>query len=310
MKKITVSIGIPAYNEEANIQRLVKALTKQTEKGFVIQEIIVIDDGSSDRTHDLLMSIKDKRVKIIKNKDREGQVYCQNLFFELIKSDIAVLVEADIVLGSQRYIEALVSPIIKDPSVGIVYGHARQLRSHTIIGKTLNLQTKVYQLLNTLRKAKITGRGGKALARVIFENLRWPRRVPEDSYLSLWAMKNQVKCVFARNAVTYYKCAQTMFDWLTQCQKIHSGKKALVKFFDSGVIASVYEESVFSIAVVAFIFLIANPLLFSVYLVMKVLSVIKITGGNFTDKWPIAVSTKSIDINLSFVSQSNSQGGI
>jgi len=55
MKKlITVSIGIPAYNEEANIGKLLSSLIKQKEAGFIIKEIIVVSDQSTDKTDEIV----------------------------------------------------------------------------------------------------------------------------------------------------------------------------------------------------------------------------------------------------------------
>ncbi len=51
MKKITtISIGIPAFNEAVTIKRLLRSVLAQKEKGFVLREIIVLCDGSTDGT--------------------------------------------------------------------------------------------------------------------------------------------------------------------------------------------------------------------------------------------------------------------
>ena len=49
MKKLRISIGIPAYNEGGNIARLLRSVLGQ-KKRELIDEIIVISDGSSDNT--------------------------------------------------------------------------------------------------------------------------------------------------------------------------------------------------------------------------------------------------------------------
>ena len=49
-KKLTVTIGIPAYNEEANVRNLLVSLLAQKETNFKLQEIIVVSDGSTDKT--------------------------------------------------------------------------------------------------------------------------------------------------------------------------------------------------------------------------------------------------------------------
>lgn len=49
MKKLSVSVGIPAYNEEQNIASLIFGILKQKVNNITLKEIIVISDGSTDK---------------------------------------------------------------------------------------------------------------------------------------------------------------------------------------------------------------------------------------------------------------------
>ncbi len=62
-----VSVLIPARNEEENIETCLKSLLKQDYPNF---EIIVLDDNSKDRTHEVVgaMAAKDQRIKLIKGE--------------------------------------------------------------------------------------------------------------------------------------------------------------------------------------------------------------------------------------------------
>lgn len=64
MKIPTVSVLMPVYNGEKYLKPALKSLFNQTLKNF---ELIVINDGSTDKTSDILNSIKDKRLKIVNN---------------------------------------------------------------------------------------------------------------------------------------------------------------------------------------------------------------------------------------------------
>jgi len=61
-----VSVITPVYNEEKNIERCLKSVLKQTYKKL---EIIVVDDGSTDRTLKITKTLK---VKVIKNEKNLG----------------------------------------------------------------------------------------------------------------------------------------------------------------------------------------------------------------------------------------------
>ena len=58
-----VSVIIPSYNREKTIERAVMSVLNQTYKDL---ELIVVDDCSKDNTVEVLKSIKDDRLKIIR----------------------------------------------------------------------------------------------------------------------------------------------------------------------------------------------------------------------------------------------------
>ena len=60
-----VSVIIPSYNREKTIKRAVESVLNQTYKDI---EVIVVDDCSSDKTIEILTSIKDKRFRCLRCK--------------------------------------------------------------------------------------------------------------------------------------------------------------------------------------------------------------------------------------------------
>lgn len=66
--KIDVSIGIPAYNEERNIGRLLTAILNQKTQSVNISQIVVVSSGSTDKTDFIVESFskEDDRVVLIK----------------------------------------------------------------------------------------------------------------------------------------------------------------------------------------------------------------------------------------------------
>ena len=67
-----LSIVIPCYNEEKYIENLLHELLKEVNP----HEIIVIDDFSSDNSIEKITSVKDKKIKIIKNNKNMGKGFC------------------------------------------------------------------------------------------------------------------------------------------------------------------------------------------------------------------------------------------
>ncbi len=105
-KKPLVSVVVPAYNAEAKIGRCIKSITAQSYESI---EIIAIDDGSIDKTYQILkeLSAKDKRIKPEKQKN-SGQAIARKNGVKKSKGKYVIFVDADDYIGKNR-IETLVA---------------------------------------------------------------------------------------------------------------------------------------------------------------------------------------------------------
>lgn len=101
-----VSVLIPAYNEEDRISDTIRGLTDIEE----IDEIIVINDGSTDNTVERAKKAGAKIVNI-KNNSGKGTALKEGLKF--VKNDIVVFLDADVGLSSKE-VKKLITPIIND----------------------------------------------------------------------------------------------------------------------------------------------------------------------------------------------------
>lgn len=96
MKKL--SVVIPTYNEEKNVDLLYKELSDVLSYMGKKYEILFIDDGSTDGTFKRLSEIreKDNNVKIIKFKRNFGQSAALKAGFDHARADIIVTIDADL----------------------------------------------------------------------------------------------------------------------------------------------------------------------------------------------------------------------
>ena len=96
---IGCSIGIMAYNEEANIARTLDAVLYQQGPSMRIEEIIVVASGCTDRTVPIVLEIalKEPRVHLCVQEKREGKASAINLFLKQATSPIVILIGADII---------------------------------------------------------------------------------------------------------------------------------------------------------------------------------------------------------------------
>lgn len=88
---MTVSVIIPAHNEEEYLEMCLKSVLNQTEKA---SEIIVVDNNSTDKTAEIAKKYNVKLVRELK----QGISYSRNKGFNSAKSDIIARCDADVLV--------------------------------------------------------------------------------------------------------------------------------------------------------------------------------------------------------------------
>lgn len=88
----SVSIIIPTYNKEDTIESTIKSLLGLSYPRPI--DIVVVDDGSTDRTPEILKSFN-KKIKVIKNNVNMGKGYSLNKALSRINTDLFACVDAD-----------------------------------------------------------------------------------------------------------------------------------------------------------------------------------------------------------------------
>lgn len=98
MKKPFFSIIIPARNEEETIEKSIRSILEQSFNDF---EIIVSNDGSTDKTESIVNNLikKDKRIKIINRAKGTSAAFARNKGAAIAKGKILVFLDADTVVN-------------------------------------------------------------------------------------------------------------------------------------------------------------------------------------------------------------------
>lgn len=93
-----VSIIIPVYNEEENVEALQNHLNKTLDQLKIDYEIIYVDDGSKDRSFALLenLATQDTRIKVIKFRKNHGQTAAMSAAIDVSNGEIIVPLDADL----------------------------------------------------------------------------------------------------------------------------------------------------------------------------------------------------------------------
>jgi cellulose synthase/poly-beta-1,6-N-acetylglucosamine synthase-like glycosyltransferase/peptidoglycan/xylan/chitin deacetylase (PgdA/CDA1 family) len=123
-----VTIVVPAFNERLGIEACVRSLTSLNYPDY---EVIVVDDGSTDDTGEIVCSLHLDRVKLIR-KENGGKPSALNTGIAAARHEILVLVDGDTVFEPNTLRE-LVKPFA-DPEVGAVSGNTKVGNRQGLLG--------------------------------------------------------------------------------------------------------------------------------------------------------------------------------
>ena len=87
-----VSIIMPSYNTGKFIQETINSVKNQTYNNW---ELIIVDDGSTDNTDEVVRAIKDDRIKYIKNKVNKGAAISRNIALREAKGKWIAFLDSD-----------------------------------------------------------------------------------------------------------------------------------------------------------------------------------------------------------------------
>ncbi|SET25538.1 Glycosyl transferase family 2 [Salinibacillus kushneri] len=99
MGKPLVTVFIPMYNCEGYIGQALESILNQT---YANLEILLIDDGSTDQTVEIVTKYNDNRIKLIQNKENKGIPYTRNLGVEQANGKYMAIMDSDDIALSNR----------------------------------------------------------------------------------------------------------------------------------------------------------------------------------------------------------------
>ena len=148
----TVTVILPAYNEAAGIEAAVRSLAGGD---YPAHEVIVVDDGSTDGTSEIVESLDLPGVRVIRQPN-SGKAAALNAGLAVAAGDVIVTVDAD-TLFEEQSLRRLVQPF-SDRSVGATAGNTKVGNRRGLLGlwqhidyvTGFNLDRRLYDVLRCM----------------------------------------------------------------------------------------------------------------------------------------------------------------
>lgn len=145
-----LSVVIPCYNEEATIQALINLVLASP----WVAEVIVVDDGSKDRSREILATVNDPKVRVVLHEVNKGKGAALRTGFQHANSEFVIVQDADLEYDPSEY--PLVLEPLLDDRADVVFGsrflsgrpHRVLYFWHSLGNKFLTLMSNMFTDLN------------------------------------------------------------------------------------------------------------------------------------------------------------------
>ena len=113
-----VSVIIPTYNRAHLVGRAIRSVLNQTYQDF---EIIVVDDGSTDNTEEVVKSFNDPRIRYIRHEENKGAAAARNTGIKAAKGKFIAFQDSDDEWLPKKLEKQMEAFDNASPKVGVVY---------------------------------------------------------------------------------------------------------------------------------------------------------------------------------------------
>lgn len=218
-KRLRVTLGIFAHNEEKNVEATLDSIEKQVLKVASIEEILVVSSGSNDKTNALVMmrSQSNAKIKLYTQAERLGKSSAINLFLSHARSPLVVTVSADLRLHKYA-IEEIALPFLQ-LEVGMVGAHPKPTNStRTRMGKVVRVLWELHHEISLVKP--------KCGEMVAFRNIIRqipPQSAVDEATLEVLLQLIGYNTVYAPRSIVYNRGPKTISDFFTQRRRVFAG---------------------------------------------------------------------------------------
>ncbi len=216
---IRCSVGIAAYNDEANIGKLLDAMLAQKLNQVEITEFIIVASGCTDGTVPIIQryAAQSPKIKLIVQEEREGKTSAMNQFLQRAAEEICVWESGDTLPGSES-IENLVK-LFADPKVGMTGAQKVPVNvPEHVVGYMSHLRLQMeHQLCLEIPRT------GELIAfRKVFTHLP-PDVAMDEAFVEALVIRRGLDVHYAPDAVVYNMGPETLGEFIMQRRRNYAG---------------------------------------------------------------------------------------
>jgi len=225
-----MSIIVPAYNEEKVIEQAIRTLL---EVDYARKEIIVVNDGSVDRTREVVEPYAERRLVRLINRPNGGKAVALNTGIAAANGEIIVTVDADS-LVERGSLKRLVAHF-HDPDVAAVAGNVKVGNRVNLITRLqaleyireINLRRRAFDLLNTVYVVPgAIGSFRKSVYRGVGSYDK--DTVTEDMDATIKFVKTGHLVLYEADAIAHTEAPENLRDWFRQRMRWFGGSMQVV----------------------------------------------------------------------------------
>ena len=206
-----VTITLPAYNAQETLRPVLEALVR-TDYPADRRQILVVSDGSTDGTDDLVREYAAQGVELLRIEGRLGKTEIENRAFASIRGEIVVNTDASVTIDPQA-VKKLVAAL-GDPDVGVASARDISVASVGAKGHASEAAYVGYEMwirdLETAAEGIIGSSGCLYAVRAPLHRRELQGHLSRDFSSALWARLNGARAVSVRDAICFVPRAANM----------------------------------------------------------------------------------------------------
>lgn len=233
-KQLRISILIPCHNEDAGIEATLESCFGQSRE---FDQIVVVDDFSTDSTPEILARYADRITVVRTPKNLGNKSFAQQFGLDFVTGDIMVTTDGDTILH-EDFVRQIEMDFDHNPKLAAVCGYVKSLK-HNWLTRCRAFEYAIGQNLHKLAQDSmdyvfvLPGAAAAFNTEVFRTYLKFEHdTITEDLDFTYKLHKNRLKICYNRKAIVYTQDPATISSYVKQMRRwLGGGWQALLKHY-------------------------------------------------------------------------------